>query len=152
MSWRNLALQSIQQTGGNMRRLLICSFVGSSLLLFSLAASAQTVPDQSRSPFFSQDQYQMTHAMFDKVRADLDRAQTNAYPDSVGSSPRFDMARTKLEQLERSWDQAQFNSRQIANIVSAMQTVLNDNRLVPHDSDELSADLSRLMEFQTAYY
>jgi hypothetical protein len=125
-----------------MKRILLGGLVvGASLLLFNRAASAET-----RNGFYSQDEYQLTHSMFDQINADLDQAQTDA-----GSS-RFDMARSELNRLEQDWDQGRFESREIATAISALQTAANDNRLMPRQRDALDADISRLLDFRTAYY
>ncbi len=135
-----------------MKRILLSGLVGSGLLLASLAASAQTIPQQTQNPFYSQDEYQNTHSMFDKIRNDLYRAQTEAYPNYLGDSPRFDIAHNQLRTLESSWDKGVYDSQELDNTISAVQMVLNDNRLMGHDRDVLSADLSRLLEFRAEYY
>jgi len=58
----------------------------------------------------------------------------------------------ELEALEQNWDKGKYDTREFDNTVSAVQMVLNDNRLIPHDGDVLSADLSRLLEFRAEYY
>ncbi len=135
-----------------MKRILLRGLAGSGLLLFSLAASAETIPQQKQNPFYSQDEYQNTHSMFDKIRNDLYRAQTNAYPSFLGDSPRFDIAHSQLRTLESNWDKGVYDSHELENTISAVQMVLNDNRLMGHDRDVLSADLSRLLEFRAEYY
>jgi hypothetical protein len=124
-----------------MLHILFRGLMGSSLLLFGLAASAEI-----RNPFYSQDEYQITHSMFDKLNADLDQAQTDA-----GSS-QFGVARAELTRLAQNWDQGRLDSREITMTISALQTVANDNRLMPHDRGMLDADISRLLDFRTAYY
>ena len=135
-----------------MKRILFGMFAGPGLLLFSLMASAQTMPEQVRNPYYSQDEYQNTHSMFDEIRSDLYRAQTNAYPNYLDDNSRFGTAHDELRQLEQAWDHGQYDSREIANTISAVQMILNDNRLMPHDRDVLSADLNRLTEFRAEYY
>lgn len=135
-----------------MRKLIIWSLTGCSLLLFTLGASAQNAGQQIESPYYSQDQYQNTHSMFDKIRADLYAAQTNAYPNYLGDGARFDVARIELQRLETNWDDAHYDSRQMDNTVDAIQMILNDNRLMGHDRAVLSADLSRLLDFRSEYY
>ncbi len=135
-----------------MRCILLRGVLGSSLLLFALAAAAQTTPQQIPNPLYSQDEYQNTHSMFDKIRNDLDRAQTGAFPNYLGDSPRFDIAHNELRTLEQNWDKGKYDSREFENTTSAVQMVLNDNRLMPYDREILSADLSRLLEFRAEYY
>ena len=133
-----------------MKHVLIRTLGGASLLLFSLTANAQTSSEQIRSPFYSQDQYQLAHSMFDKVTADLYQAQTDAGP--LEGSSRFIGANNQIRQLKQSWDKGQYLSRQMETTISAIQTVLTDNRLMPRDRDALSADLSHLLDFRTEYY
>jgi hypothetical protein len=118
------------------------------LLLFSLIASAQPSPEQFRNPFHSEDQYVLAHSMFDKISADLSRAQTNYLADNA----KFDRAQAQLRVLEQNWDQGHYESRQIEGTMSALQMVLRDNRFVPQDLDAFSNDLSQLLDFQNEYY
>lgn len=128
------------------------SLLGSALLAWGLAAAAQATPEQIYNPYYSQDQYQNTHSMFDTIQADLNRAATNAYPNYLGDNARFDVVRTELRQLEQSWDHGSYDSRQLDITTTVLQMVLKDNRLMLHDREVLTADLSRLREFRTEYY
>ena len=134
-----------------MKRNFIPCIFGSALLAMGLTA-AQAPPEQITNPYYSQDEYQVTHSMFDKIQADLNYATTNAYPNNLGDNARFDVARNELQQLEQSWDRGQYDSRQLDLTTSAIQMVLNDNRLVLHDREALTADLTRLGEFRAEYY
>ncbi len=82
--------------------------------------------------------------MFDKIQADLNRAATNAYPNYLGDNARSDVARTELTQLEQSWDHGQYDTKQFDLAASAIQMILNDNRLMGHDREVLTDDLTRL--------
>src|ERR1700691_1237126 len=107
-----------------MHRTLLHSLVGSGFFLFSLAAgafslaaSAQTLSQPLRTPYYSQDEIQLAHSIFDRVQTDLSRAQTNAsrsndLANDPGDIPRFDIAHAQLAHLEQSWDHGQFDSRQ----------------------------------------
>jgi len=133
------------------RNFIPCIF-GAALLAMGLTAAAQAPPEQITNPYYSQDEYQVTHSMFDKIQADLNYATTNAYPNNLGDTARFDVARNELQQLEQSWDRGQYDSRQLDLTTSAIQMVLNDNRLVLHDREALTEDLTRLGEFRAEYY
>jgi hypothetical protein len=139
---------SVQLPGAHMKRILFRCLVGSSLLLFTLIASAQTIPEQFRNPFHSQDEYELAHSLFDKISADLARAQSNYLADNAI----FDRAQAELSVLEQNWDKGHYESRQIDATISALQMVLRDNRLMPQDLDALSDDLSKLLDFRTEYY
>lgn len=131
-----------------MKRVLFRSLMGSSLLLLSLTLSAQTIPEQIRNPFYSEDQYQLAHLMFDKLSADIHRAQTNDLADNAIVS----RAQAELSALQQNWDKGHYNSRQIEGTISAVQMVLRDNHLMPRDRNAFSDDLTRLLEFQIEYY
>lgn len=135
-----------------MRRLFINSLAGCALFGLSCVTSAQIIRRQADNPFYSEDEYQSTHSMFDKVWSDLNGAERDSQLSHPGDGTRFDVARTELQRLETSWDRAYYDSGQMANMVAAIQTILNDNRLMGHDREALNADLSRLLEFRQEYY
>lgn len=136
-----------------MKRVLFQTFAASSLLLiFGVSAGAQITNEQIRNPFYSTDQYRNTHSLFDRVRNDLDRAQTNAYPNYLGDNSRFDIIHNDLQALERNWDKGVYDSDQMEDTITAYQMVLSDNRLKPHDRDVLANDFSRLTDFQSEYF
>jgi hypothetical protein len=118
------------------------------LLLLTLTVSAQTTPQQFSNPFHSEDQYQLAHSMFDKISADLSRAQTTNLADNAI----FDRAQAELIVLEQNWDQGHYASRQIEGAISTLQIVLRDSRLMRQDRDAFSDDLSQLLDFQAEYY
>jgi len=122
-----------------MKRLLLCTLLGSSLMLLASTPSAS---------FYSQDEYRLAHSMFDSVQADLASAQTHA----SGDVARIKRTRADLDQLEQGWDRARFDSRQMAAAISDLRTVADDRRFQRDDRAALSMDLSRLLDFQTDYY
>lgn len=130
-----------------MKRFLITSFIASILASVPLLATTEIA-----GSYYSRDEYQLTHAMFDRIRADLDRAQANDGAKFIGDGARFDIARTELGKLEGQWDRAHFDTSEFDNAYTALHMVLNDNRLVGHDRDVLSTDESRLIEFRQEYY
>jgi len=140
-----------------MKHMLLHAVVASGVAFVPLIAMGQTVnpPNANQevvNPYYSTDEYQLAHSMFNKVRADLYRAQTNAYPNYLGDRSRFDIARNQLNGLEGNWDQGKYDVDEFQDTLSAVQMVLNDNHLMPHDRDVLSADVSRLLDFRTEYY
>lgn len=130
-----------------MKRFFLRSFIASNFVLLPLFATTQF-----STPYYSQDEYQNTHSMFDKIGTDLGRAQSNDHPKFLGDGARFDIARNELRKLETQWDQARFDTREFDNTYTALNMVLSDNRLAGHDRDVLSADESRLIEFRNEYY
>ena len=131
-----------------MKRIFMHSLVASSMLVFSLLATAQTTPGPFGSPFHSPDEYQLTHSMFDKLSADLQQAGAHNPANSAIS----EHAQGALGVLEQNWDSGHYQSRQIEGAISAIQTVLRDSRLMPRDVDALAGDLSQLLDFRTEYY
>jgi hypothetical protein len=128
-------------------RFFLSCFVAMNLVMFPLIAA-----EQITNPYYSADEYQNAHSIFDKIRADLSRAQTDASPNNLGDTPRFDIARMQLGQLENQWNQVHFDTAEFDDTYTALHMVLNDNRLTGHDRDVLSADESRLLEFRNEYY
>jgi len=122
------------------------------LFAWGLAVAAQTPLEQALNPYYSEDEYQNAHSMFDKIQADLSRAATNAYSNPLGNDARIDVARTELVHLAHGWDHGQYYSRQFDLTTSAIQMVQNDNKLTLHDREVLSEDLIRLVEFGKEYY
>src|ERR1700680_2658474 len=100
-----------------MKRILLPS-----LLLLTMSVSAQTTPEQFSNPFHSEDQYQLAHSMFDKISADLSRAQI-IY---LAGDATFDRARAELSVLKQNWDQGHYESSQIEGAMAALQIVLRD--------------------------
>ncbi len=134
-----------------MKRFFLQTFIASSLALSPWIA-AQAAEEEPANPYYSRDEYQLAHTMFDKIRTDLNAAQADVSSGDLGDGPRFDIARMQIGQLENQWDQADFNTSTLDNTYTALHMVLNDNRLTGHDRDVLSADESRLIEFRSEYY
>jgi hypothetical protein len=141
-----------------MRRALTSFAMLAGFFAVTVTASAQTASPPVTNehtvanPYYSPDEYRLAHTMFDRIRNDLYRAQTNAYPNDLGDTPRFDIAHNELRNLEQNWNQGHYDNRQIGDTISAIQMVLQDNRLRPHDRDVLGRDLSRLLDFKGEYY
>src|SRR5579864_2233309 len=114
-----------------MRRLLACS----AFLLLSVAANAQYPPrDYGR--------YYDRGELFGRVRADLDRAESNPYANR-GDRHRFNKVREELNEFQRSGSKHELN-----DTISSLQRVVNDNRISPRDRDALADDLYRLRDFR----
>ena len=93
-----------------MRKLLIKSFIGSSLLALGLSIQAQVPPRYD--PYDNQANFQdfkNTQTLFRQVRSDLDRAENNyAY---FGDQYWFDRVRGELSELQRQW--TRMNTRRV---------------------------------------
>jgi hypothetical protein len=134
-----------------MKGLFFRIFIASSFVFLPLAAARAAV-EPFANPYYSQDEYLNAHSMFDKVRADLQEARTDASLSDLGDQPRLDIARNEVGHLEQQWDRGRYDTEEFDRAFTALRMVLNDNRMAGHDRDALSADLSRLIEFRNEYY
>jgi PHD/YefM family antitoxin component YafN of YafNO toxin-antitoxin module len=114
------------------------------VLLIPVRGHAQP-PAVSPSPFYSADEYQRAHSLFDKVRTDLGTAQ--------GSTPTnlIDQARADVSVLQNNWDNAVYDSRQMYDTVLVLEAVV-DHSPVLRDRANLGDDLSRLLDLRQEYY
>jgi hypothetical protein len=129
-----------------MRKLLIKSLIGSSLLALGWSVQAQEPPRydpyDNRANF--QD-FQNAQSLFRQVRSDLDRAENNhAY---FGDHYWFERVRGELSELQRQWDENEYTPRQTDKVIVALQRVVSENQLSFRDRDRLMDDLSRMRDF-----
>src|SRR5579864_7200454 len=124
-----------------MRRLLVLSLAGSFLVL---TASAQYDPRRGDGRYPDRDDYGRNRGggPFDRVRADLDRAESASYPNG-GDRHRFDKVREELSEFARTGKPGELNEA-----ISALQKVVNKNRLSYQDRDVLNQDLYQLRDFR----
>ena len=123
-----------------MRRVLMLSLVGSFLVL---TASAQYYPRGGDGRYSDSDDYGRNRGgVFDRVRADLDRAESASYPNG-GDRNRFNKVREELNEFQRSGNRGELNEA-----ISALQKVVNKNRLSYQDRDVLNQDLYQLRDFR----
>jgi hypothetical protein len=80
--------------------------------------------------------------LFSRVRADLERAQADSGWNG-GDRRRFDKVREELSEFQRSGNRHELN-----DTISALQKVVNDNRLAYRDRDILAQDLYQLRDFR----
>jgi hypothetical protein len=123
-----------------MKSLLVKSILGASLLLPSMAARAQYLGDQSYSE-------SRARTLFDRVRSDLDRAESNADP-TRGEADRFDMAQQRLNAFQRSWQAGRYDYRDLDDVIAAVQRVVSTNHLAFRDERNLRDDLDRMRAFE----
>ena len=121
------------------------------LLLASLTASAQ-YPYQRP---YDRDQYSYNRDgryynrggdVFDRLRSDLDRAEANSYRHG-GDRRRFDKVREEMSEFQRTGSR-----RELDDSISALQNVVNRNRLSNQDRDALGNDLDQLRAFRGGDY
>jgi len=121
-----------------MRRLLLGSLVGASLL--TLCANAQYGPPPGPSRYYERGENR--GSLFNRVRADLDRAESNSYSYG-GDRHRFNKVREELAEFQRSG-----NPHELNDAIGSLQKVVNDNRMPVRDRDMLISDLSAMREFR----
>jgi len=120
------------------------------VLLFPVCGHAQPPavspsPSVSPSPFYSAEEYQRAHFLFDKLRTDLKTSQ--------GSTPAnlIDQAGAAVNALERHWDNAVYDSRQMDDTILVLETAVDLSPL-HRDRANLGDDVSRLLDLQQEYY
>jgi hypothetical protein len=128
------------------------TIAGTGVLLFSLAAgqaTAQYRDDDSwhhnRDGYYNRGQEWRMH-LFDRVRQDLDHIQSAGF--SWGDRKRVDRAMTELNDLQSKLSQRQYDQPELDDSIGAIQEVVQDNRLGPHDRDMLTEDLNRMREYR----
>jgi hypothetical protein len=118
-----------------------CAYIlglAAALLFFVERGSAQ-------SPFYSADEYQLGHSVFDQLSADLQTAQAST------SARQNSQARAEVGALERNWDNGVYSSRQMDLAIEGLRTLI-DNSASLRDRANLDTDLSRLLDLRKEYY
>jgi hypothetical protein len=115
--------------------------------VFGLAAALLCFVERgsAQSPFYSADQYQLGHSVFDKLLGDLQAAQAST------PAPLNNLARAEVSTLAKGWDNAVYDSRQMDVTVEGLRTLIN-GCVSLRDQVTLDADLSRLLDIQKEYY
>ena len=126
-----------------MRRLYSNVLIVSTLLAGAAAALAQTYD----RPFGDRDYARQDRALFDRVRADLDRA--SAYPyASRADHKRFDEARRELFDFESRFDQGRYEKHELDEAINRIELVVTRNSLDPRDRGALGEDLRRMRDYR----
>jgi hypothetical protein len=121
-----------------MKPLLTVTLLGASL--FGVAANAQYQPRYGDRDYDRDDRYRAD--LFERVRADLDRAASYAYWNE-GDRHRIGKVREELGEFQRSGSRHELN-----DAIGALQKVVNDNRISPRDRDVLADDLYRMRDYR----
>ena len=138
-----------------MRNSLVKTFFGSGILLLSgLALNAQSYPSYPpysgdpyyRGPVYNNGAYADSWGMglWDRVRADLDRAAFDAY----GSRRRIDHARKEVNDFEHRLSRGHFDKDEMDEAISAVQHVVDSDNIPEADRSVLWQDLARMREFR----
>lgn len=85
--------------------------------------------------------------IFDRVRADLDRAESNSYT-SGGDRRKFNKVREELGEFQGKWANGRYDRHELDDAIGALQHVVNSSRIDYRDRDVLQDDLYRLRDFR----
>lgn len=115
----------------------------SAFLILTPAGKSQAVSFSGGNSFYSADEFQAAHSLFDKTRNDLNQ---------IPHTPHTVAAERALTALQHNWNRADYDSRQMANSILQLRAAINQAGLTNSERNILTADLSRLIEFQNEYY
>jgi hypothetical protein len=134
-----------------MKSILLKSFAGAGLLVFSLTASAQDRSRDEDSYHADRDaRFQDEHwrgRLFDDVREDLQHVQAATWPGG-GDQYRLDRTVNELNILQSKLASHVYDERDLDDVIAVMSRVVSDNRMAPRDRDILSDDLSRMRQYR----
>jgi hypothetical protein len=132
-----------------MKHLLIKTLAGTGLLLMGLTASAQYYPRPEQREY--QDERDVREGrIFERVRADLDRAQAATLPFTAERS-RVMRAREEVNEAQRMLNAGDYDRRQFDETIGAVQRVAQLNRLSDNTRDNLLDDIRDLRRVQSRF-
>jgi hypothetical protein len=123
-----------------MNRIFLASAV---LAAFAPWAQAQFEEENRYSP-------SDVSALVDRVHDDLNHAY-GVWRFSDADRGRLSHAEKELREFAQHWSKARFDKGNLDDAISAIQHVLDNNRLPPPDRDALSDDAGRLRRMREAY-
>ncbi len=85
--------------------------------------------------------------MFQRVREDLDHVLA-VTPAFSTDEYRLVQVKRELNELQTKWMEKRYDQPELDDVVSALERVLSDNRLVNSDREMLKDDLNRLGQFR----
>ena len=95
-----------------------------------------------RGRYYDRDDSRFRGDLFSRLRADLERAEAGSYWNG-SDRRRFAKVREELNEFQRSG-----NKHELNDTISALQHVVDSNRLQYRDRDLLSQDLYMLRDFR----
>src|SRR5579863_1217973 len=123
----------------------VCILSLASLLVICAALAQAQSLTTSGSPFYSADEYQRAHSLFDKLHSDLQDAKSSA-PEAL-----ITRADDQLDALENNWDNAVYSSSQMIATITDLEAVVNHSTSFI-DRANLGGDVSRLLDLRQEYY
>ncbi len=138
-----------------MKKIRLGTLVTTGLFVFGLTAGLAQDRDhdrdhdsdwyQQRGAFF-QEQHWRGH-LFQRVREDLDRMKGTTFPVS-GDEFRIVRTEHELNELQSKMAAGQYDEHELDDVISAMQRVVDSNKLSSRDRDMLSDDLARMRDYR----
>lgn len=132
-----------------MKHVFLKSLAGSSLLLFALTATAQD-RDRDRDDRYEhqgRDEGWWRGRLFERVRADIDHIQ-EVTPYFSGDQFRLVRVKEELSELQSKYAARGYDSRDMDDVVTALERVVSDNHMSGRERDMLADDLNRLRDFR----
>jgi hypothetical protein len=117
------------------------------LLIGPVTASAQRYDRPYDRPYADRDDARRDRVLFDRARADLDRASSYAY-SSRSDRKRFDEARRELFDFESRFDQGRYDRHELDQAIDRLQRVVRHNSLDSRDRGALEDDIRRMRDFR----
>ena len=132
-----------------MKNLLIRAAACSGLFILTMTANAQYQPREDQYRYQTQGEREARNIdhLFDRLRVDLDRVHAGTLP-FTGDRSRVVMAREKVNDCQRMVNSGDYDRSTFNQTVSAIQRVVDLNRLSDQNRNDLVADISELRNLQ----
>ncbi len=135
-----------------MKRILLNSLAGVSLLGFSLTAAAQDQTPKDPDAYHTdradrfRDQHWHIH-LFDEVRKDLQHVQNVTWP---GGRDTYRLTKTldELNDLQGKLESHVYDQQDLDDVIGVLSRVVNDNHMEYRDRDMLKEDLMTLQQYR----
>jgi hypothetical protein len=100
---------------------------------------------RDRERFFQGDAWR--RSFFQRVREDVEHLQHTTFP-FTGDQSRLSRTIFELNELQEKLGRGFYDEHELNDVMDAMGSVLQNNRLTPRDRDVLSDDLQRMRQFR----
>lgn len=100
---------------------------------------------QDRDRFFQGEAWRRN--LFQRVREDVEHVQHSTFP-FTGDQSRLGQTITELNELQGKLSAGHYDERELDQVLGALGSVVQNNRLSPRDRDVLNDDLRRMREFR----
>jgi hypothetical protein len=100
---------------------------------------------EDRGRFFQGESWR--NNLFQRVREDVEHLQRSTYP-FTGDQSRLSRTIFELNELQDKLSQGRYDEHELEDVMYALTSVLQNNRLSARDRDILTDDLSRMREYR----